>query len=196
LPAGAISRSIVPGRDKPVLDGGGIPWITVADLDGLYVAQSKAGISVSKRSLAAAGGRIIPKGAVILSCVGEFGLASIASDELTMNQQLHAFQTELDVLPEWLAYNIHRQKRHMERIATQTTIKYLNKKGCESIPVCLPSMTEQRLLCQFVLRADQAICRLGDSSQKLKRQKLGLMQDLLTGKVPVKVGAGGTAIAG
>ena len=106
--AGAISQSIVPGRDKPIIDGGEIPWITVSDLDTLYVSQSKEKHSVSMNSIKLAGGRLIPKGAVILSCVGEFGLASIADNVLTMNQQLHAFLAGSDILPEWLAYAMDR----------------------------------------------------------------------------------------
>lgn len=184
-PAGLISQSIVPGRDKPSIDGGEIPWITVSDLSNFYIDQSIENLSVSPKALAVAGGRVIPKDAVILSCVGDFGMASITACELTMNQQLHAFLPGQEVHPEWLAYSIGCQKRYMERVATQTTIKYLNKAGCESIPVPLPSVDEQIVLCNklagviSVVQKNQIICL------KLHSQKLGLMQDLLTGRVPV-----------
>jgi type I restriction enzyme S subunit len=185
--AGDITQSIVPGRDKPAIDGGGVPWITTSDLDKFYISKSNAGLSVSARAVAMAGGRVIPKGAVILSCVGEFGVASITACELTMNQQLHAFLPKQGLLAEWLAYCVHRQKHYMERVATQTTIRYLNKAGCESIPVCLPQMPEQVLLCERLGGIAEVVHADLSTLRNLRHQKLGLMQDLLTGKVPVKI---------
>ena len=83
--------SIVPGRDKPMLDGGDLPWITVSDIDSLNVFESIEGLSLSKKSLKKAHGRTAPKRAVIMSCVGSFGLVAITGKELVINQQLHAF---------------------------------------------------------------------------------------------------------
>ena len=187
--AGDVAQSIVPGRDKPEMDGGRIPWITVADLDSFYVYKSKAGLSISDQAIKRSGGRIIPANAVILSCVGDFGSAAVTSCDITMNQQLHAFLPSEDLKPEWLAYCINRQKRYMERVATQTTIKYLNKAGCESIPIPVPSLSEQMLLLERLTEVSKVIQGCAEFSQKLQTQKLGLMQDLLTGKVPVTVDA-------
>ena len=75
----------------------------------------------------------------------------------------------------------------MERIATQTTIKYLNKSSCESILISLPTIEEQQLLCNKISGVSKVIYCFEMNAEKLKSQKLGLMQDLLTGKVPVKV---------
>jgi type I restriction enzyme S subunit len=57
----------------------------------------------------------------------------------------------------------------------------------------LPSFEEQKRIELALNAADSHIKREQGGLAKLKGQKLGLMQDLLTGKVPVKVGAGGTA---
>jgi type I restriction enzyme S subunit len=56
-----------------------------------------------------------------------------------------------------------------------------------------PEMDEQD---RIIARSDKISRNLNIEQQKLvklRQQKLGLMQDLLTGKVPVKVGAGGMA---
>jgi type I restriction enzyme S subunit len=56
-----------------------------------------------------------------------------------------------------------------------------------------PEMAEQD---RIIARSDKISRNLNIEQQKvvkLRQQKLGLMQDLLTGKIPVKVGAGGTA---
>lgn len=70
----------------------------------------------------------------------------------------------------------------MESVASKTTIPYLNKTNCESIPVPLPPFPEQKKIAQILSTWDQAIAateRLLDNSQKRKK---ALMQQLLTGK--------------
>ena len=179
--------SIVPGRDKPMLDGGDLPWITVSDIDSLNVFESIEGLSLSKKSLKKAHGRTAPKRAVIMSCVGSFGLVAITGKELVINQQLHAFVVGDKVMPEWLAYNLERQERYMDKIATQTTILYLNKSACESVPIVVPSKNEQQRLVERIQSITDKILTEQQVVSKLKKQKSGLMHDLLTGKVPVTI---------
>jgi type I restriction enzyme S subunit len=187
-PAGTLCASIVPGRDKPVLSrGSGLPWITIADLGATLVNESKEQLTVSRSALEFAGGRAIPEKAVIMSCVGQFGFAAIAGTELVINQQLHCFVPGARVTPRWLMHSLRLQEPYMERVATQTTIKYLNKKGCESVPVAVPPLDEQSVLVAAIeslgKREDLEVQVVG----KLRFQKQGLMHDLLTGRVRVKL---------
>lgn len=184
---GDLCLSIVPGRDKPILDGGYLPWITVSDIERLNVFESLEGLSLSRNSLKKAHGRTIPKRAVIMSCVGSFGLVAITGKELVINQQLHAFVVGDKIIPEWLAFNLERQERYMNKIATQTTIRYLNKDSCESVPIVVPTKNEQQLLVERIISISDQIFVEQQVVSKLKKQKSGLMHDLLTGKVQVKV---------
>lgn len=143
---GNLCTSIVPGRNKPEHDGGVFPWITITDLTGAKITESRDGLSVSAKSLKSASGRTVPAGCVIMSCVGEFGVVAIAGCELVINQQLHSFVPNGRLLPEWLMYSLKLQAPYMERISTQTTIKYLNKAGCESVLITVPPLEEQRLI--------------------------------------------------
>ena len=184
---GDLCLSIVPGRDKPILDRGDLPWITVSDIELLYVFESIEGLSLSRSSLKKAHGRIIPKGAVVMSCVGSFGLVALTGKELVINQQLHAFVVGDQIIPEWLVFNLERQKRYMEKIATQTTILYLNKDACESVPIVVPSKKEQQHLVEKIKSISDQIFVEQQVALKLNKQKSGLMHDLLTGKVPVTI---------
>lgn len=121
-----------------------------------------------------------------MSCVGEFGIAAIAGCELVINQQLHGFVTSEQIYPEWLMHSLRLQRSFMERIATQTTIKYINKAGCESIPVAVPPIEEQQVIVGRIESIENIENSESQIALKLRSQKHGLMYDLLTGKVRVK----------
>jgi len=57
----------------------------------------------------------------------------------------------------------------------------------QEIEIKLPSLQEQQKIAQVLSNADKEIELLKDELQELKKQKKGLMQKLLTGKVRVKV---------
>jgi len=181
-PVGKICRSIVPGRNKPKEFSGSIPWVTTPEIKGRYIPSKVQQNYVSTEALRECGGKIVPSGAVVMAAVGELGLVAIASEEVVLNQQLHAFVCSGSVHNEYLAYWLSSQKPYMETIASKTTIPYLNKTNCESIPVALPPLHEQRKIAKILSTWDKAIStteRLIDNS---KQQKKALMQQLLTGK--------------
>ena len=103
------------------------------------------------------GVRIIPVGSVMMSCIWRFGLSAINRVPVVTNQQIHSFVTHQDIVPEFLVFVIKVASRDLERLATSTTIAYLNKSNCESIELGLPSTKEQH---RIVAKVDQlmALC--------------------------------------
>jgi type I restriction enzyme S subunit len=85
---------------------------------------------------------------------------------------------------EWL--NSHYAKRHWETMcSTSSGLNTINRRMLGRMFVAIPSPDEQALIAR---KAHGAKKRLGLEIQrlhKLRAQKLGLMHDLLTGKVPV-----------
>jgi type I restriction enzyme S subunit len=181
-PVGKICTSIVPGRNKPKAFNGSIPWVTTPEIKGKYIPSKSQQNYISTEVLKECGGKIVPSGAVVMAAVGELGLVAITSEEVVLNQQLHAFVCSDLVHNEYLAYWLSSQKTYMRSIASKTTIPYLNKTNCESVPVALPPRPEQRKIATILGTWDKAIStteRLIDNS---KQQKKALMQQLLTGK--------------
>jgi type I restriction enzyme, S subunit len=179
---GEVARSLVPGRDKPDLDGGGIPWITIPDIDELYCGSSKNAHSLSMKSIKASNARLLPPNTVLMSCVGEFGIAAVAEKHLVANQQLHGFICDETILPEWLAIQILHSSGRIDRLATQTTIKYLNKTGCESIEIAAPQRVEQEQGFKLLGGVIGYLSSQKRQVAKLRSLRTALMQDLLTGK--------------
>jgi len=184
---GHVTKSIVPGRNKPKKFDGDIPWLTIADLNSIYVHASTKKLGVSRNILDEAKGKTLPKNTVIMSVVGEFGISSIASCELVINQQLHGFVCNKKIAPTFLCLILRFYKKQIEKLATQTTIAYINKDNAESILFALPPLDEQKKISSSILSIDQKITTTNQKLSALTHTKKALMQDLLTGKKRVTV---------
>ena len=182
---GQICTSIVPGRDKPKCFNGDIPWLTISDIDGLKVNESKLGLKVTKKELQQVNGKTVPKDAVLMTCVGTFGIVAVAGRELVMNQQLHGFVCGSEVLPLYLCLVLQTKESEMKKISGQTTIPYLNKAKCESIRVPLPPIIEQNQIVYKIVSIEENINANKKYLDGLSSLKRGLMQDLLTGRMRV-----------
>ncbi len=143
--AGDLCECIVPNRDKPKSFTGDIPWITMPDLDenDIDVERSADGLRLTKQETEEFKARVIPSDSVIMSCIGRFGIVAVTAREVVINQQLHAFKIPEGLNARYLAYAIKDQVEYMESISTSTTIAYLNKSNCNSVPVALAPTEEQ-----------------------------------------------------
>ncbi|OCX70983.1 hypothetical protein A6M27_06430 [Acidithiobacillus thiooxidans] len=186
VPVGDICRSIVPGRNKPKVFDGDIPWLTTPNIKGLdYINADVDGLRVSSDELKSSGGRMIPEKSVIMSRVGDFGVSAVTNIEIVINQQLHAFVCPENLNPVFLCNQLRYRKPYMETIAAITTIPYLNKSKCESVPIALPGRPEQ----DAVVKAFETL----DSkrNQHIARQQVlqdlfrTLLHELMTAKTRV-----------
>jgi type I restriction enzyme, S subunit len=140
---GDVCEGIVPGRTKPKNFKGNIPWITLPDVNDLYISNSRKGLGVTKEDAENVGMKVMPEGTVLMSCVGQFGLVCIAKNILVPNQQFHGFVCSNWILPEYLAYSLMTLEEQMEKLSTATTIAYMNQTKCNSLPIPLPPIKEQ-----------------------------------------------------
>ena len=153
---GDVVDCIVPGRDKPKSFTGKIPWVTTHDLLHLKTThQSKSSIGLTDTEVKEVKAKIVPTGSVIMTCVGDLGVISIASNDFVINQQLHAFLPSIEVNNYFLMYALSFQKNFMLAMASSTTLPYMNKTICNSVPVILPSIAKQNefgKVCQTVVK--------------------------------------------
>ncbi len=143
---GNVSTSIVPNRDKPKTFTGNIPWITQSNFsDFSYkLAYDLNGIGLSAEEVKEYNCRVMPKGSVIMSCVGQFDLVCLVERNIVANQQLHCFVPFGGIEPMYLCYSLKLFSKLIEKEAIHTTIKYINKTKCESILLPLPPISEQK----------------------------------------------------
>ncbi|MDD6134132.1 MAG: restriction endonuclease subunit S [Selenomonadaceae bacterium] len=148
---------MVPGRDKPKRFTGATPWITIDDLNPLSVTKtSKKSLGLTDEEIEEVNRKKVPANSVLMSCVGNLGICSIAGNELIINQQLHSFQCDQNVNPYYLMYSLSWQKAYMEAMATKTTVLYMNKSVCNSIPIMKVPVNLQNKFADFVEQADKS----------------------------------------
>lgn len=171
VPVGDVCDCMVPGRDKPKSFSGEIPWITIDDLDIYgYTIKSNKNLGLTEAEINEVKRKKVPAGSVLMSCVGNLGITSIAGADLVINQQLHSFQCGKEINNEYLRHSLRFQRGYMERMATSTTVLYMNKSICNSIPIPLPPKELQEKF--SVIAAD-----IMNNRQKMVRQLMKLEEN-------------------
>ena len=66
-------------------------------------------------------------------------MVAISDKEIVVNQQLHTFQCHENLLNTYLQYALYVKKDFMYQIANITTVAYMNKSKCNSIPIPSPT---------------------------------------------------------
>jgi len=194
---GEICRSIVPGRNKPKLFDGDIPWLTTPNIKGLdNINADVDGLRVSSKEMKSSGGRLIPAKSVIMSCVGEFGVSAVTNVEIVINQQLHAFVCPANLSPVFLCNLLRYRKPYLQSIAAITTIPYLNKSKCESVPILLPSREEQDAIADAFETLDSKRSQHVTNRQALQDLFSTLVHELMTAKTRVDRGFQFTDVKG
>lgn len=142
-------KCIVPGRDKPKSFSGGTPWVTTNEIINLGITKESA-IGLSDAEIVEVKAKVIPQGSVIMTCVGDLGVTTIAGVDMVVNQQLHAFICDDSLINTFLMYNLSYRKDYMLKMASNTTVLYMNKTTCNSIPILLPPLPLQQQFAQKI----------------------------------------------
>ncbi|EGM0622974.1 restriction endonuclease subunit S [Escherichia coli] len=173
---GEICGCIVPNRDKPKTFSGGYHWLLTQNFaeSSIWINYSQIKLGLSPEEIIKYKSRIVPKGNVIMTCVGRVGMSAVLEEDAVINQQLHAFITNDYITPEYLAYCIRANKKFFDKKATSTTINYLNKTACNSLPIPLPCFEEQH---EIVRRVEQLFA-YADTIEKQVNNALARVNNL------------------
>jgi type I restriction enzyme, S subunit len=178
---GDVSKCIVPNRDKPKTFSGDIKWVTTPNLSPISIRLKYHDILIglSESETKEYNARVIPVGSVIMTCVGTFGLSALVEKPIVINQQLHAFIPDNLLNSKYLAYCIQNSKSYFESKSTSTTIQYLNKENCNSMPLPLPPLAEQQLIVS-ILESKLTVCdKLEETIAQSLQQAESLRQSIL-----------------
>ena len=185
-----VTNVFVPQRNKPELndEGDGVFWATMEDMKKDEINQT--GFWVSEKAAKDAGSRILSKGAVIASCVGNFGVASINVVDVIINQQLQAYIPKPVLKVEYLRYFIDVAKVYFERVGTAATLIYVNQQGFENLPLVLPPLLEQENIVSYLSfeasKSEKLINEAKFVITLLQERRTALISAAVTGKIDVR----------
>ena len=178
-----VCDCMVPGRDKPKSFTGDVPWITIDDLIFKGITRnSKKGLGLSNEEITAVKRKAIPKDSVIMSCVGNLGITSVADQEMIINQQLHSFQCKEKINPIYLCHILPYYREQMERQATSTTVLYMNKTVCNNIQIILPNIELQEKYAEIAQKIEEEKTILVKGLNELEANFNSIMQKSFKGE--------------
>ncbi|WP_257293612.1 restriction endonuclease subunit S [Endozoicomonas sp. YOMI1] len=170
----------------------GIPVIMPQDInDGLIDTYEIARITEARASTLAKH-RVQP-GDIIIARRGELSRAAAITEQETSWLcgtgcfLLRLKKSELNHYFVASAYRHDIVQRQIAGLAVGSTMPSLNNEVMNKLVFPFPDPEEQHRIVLRIDISDQKIRGLYQQVMKLKNQKLGLMQDLLTGRVPVSV---------
>lgn len=178
-----------PNKNFPEYWNGGIKWISLADsyrLDRLYIADTE--YEISPLGIQNSSAVVHPAGIVVLSRDAGVGKSAITTRPMAVSQHFMCWRCDSRLNKYFLYYWLQFKKRMFENIAMGSTILTIGLPYFKKLKIAAPrDPDEQKLIGDSLLSVDEKIFSLEADLEKKKQQKHGLMHDLLTGRVRVKV---------
>ncbi len=116
-----------------------------------------------------------------MTCVGDLGVLTVNDAPMVINQQLHAFQCFEKTNALFLMYSLSWQKKFMYKWASSTTVPYMNKTICNSIPMINPPIHLQNHFAQQIQNIEQQKEKLKAQMQESENLFQSLLQQAFNG---------------
>ena len=183
---GTVVGGGTPSREVPSFWRGEIPWLTPGEVSKeteKYLHDTREHISPS--GLAGSGANLLPKGSLMVTTRATLGARIINATPMATNQGFKSiiFKRSEDANYYYHAFN--RLEPELIRRSSGTTFLEISGAEFSAMQVPSPQPSEKDLIAQMLDTADQRIADETAQLRKLVAQKLGLMDDLLTGRVRV-----------
>ena len=169
-------------------EGGGIPWITPADLSGCGNKSISCGArNITGKGLKSSSARLLPTGAVLLSTRAPIGYTAIASQPVATNQGFKSFILAKGLDNSFVYYYFLSAREMLQSLGGGTTFKELSGAAAATIPIPLPPLFEQHRIVaeietQFA-RLDASVAALRRAQANLKRYRASVLKDACEGRL-------------
>lgn len=131
-----------PAKSKPEYYGGNYPFFKPSDLDaGPHIIQASEYLTEAGKLVS----RQLPKGSILVCCIGSIGKAAIIDTDGTSNQQINAMVPILSA-SDYLLYAIESIafQRQLNQGSRATTVSIINKSKFDNCILPLPPLGEQK----------------------------------------------------
>lgn len=185
---GSVSEIVTgntPSKSVTEYYGDDILWVKPGDFHGQKIIfktdekLSELGFQKSRK---------VPAGSILVTCIGNLGNISMASEDLATNQQINSIVIPHDKLSrKYIYYYSLTLKKWLIDNSTSTTISMVNKSVFEKAPVVFPPLAEQE---RIVTKLDKLFAQhekikaaLDRIPQLLKNFRQQLLTQAVTGKL-------------
>lgn len=177
---GEVITGSTPSRSNKYLWNGDFCWVSAQDIKSKYIFDSVEKITEAGKKTC----RLLPVGAILITCIASIGLNAIARVPLATNQQINSIICNENFYNEYIYYLIDFNKNLLVAIADKTAVSIISKQKFENIKFSLPeNIEEQKAIAKVLSDMDSEIGELEKKLAKYEKIKQGMMQQLLTGRI-------------
>lgn len=173
-----------PSRSRPEYFGGDIPWVSSSEVNQPEICKTKE--NITREGFENSSVKWVKEGSILIAMYGATaGKISKLRINATTNQAVLACIDSKDLKSGFI---FHLANFLMDKILFKVQGSgqpNLSKDIIDTTPIFKISIAEQILITDRLNTIDRLIANEKKSVDKLKQQKTGLMQDLLTGKKEV-----------
>ena len=181
---GEIITGSTPSTTNEKFWDGEIAWITPTDIG------DKKDIFIGERSITQDGlnaTRELPANSLLVTCIASIGKNAILKVKGSCNQQINALVPNKNFNVDFLYYLLEFEKERLKNLAGITATLIISKALFSKFKISFPNIIEQQKIAEVLTACDDEINLLNLKLENLKKQKQGLMQKLLSGKVRARV---------
>lgn len=182
---GQIKSGGTPSTLRADFWDGEIPWCTPSDLTNLTCSKllTQTSRSISQYGLKFSSAEIIPKRSLIMTTRATIGECAINSVPMTTNQGFKNIVPFADVNVDFLYYLMSTQKNRLVSLCGGSTFLEIGKTQLLSFEILMPDYNEQTAIANILSDMDDEIAALEAKLAKARQIKIGMMQELLTGRI-------------
>lgn len=171
---------------------GGISWCTPTDITrerSRYLTRTER--TISREGLEHSAAQLLPVGSLLLCTRATVGDVKIAITPVATNQGFKSLVPRQSVSNEFLYYKMLTLKEELASRGSGSTFLEVSKRDVTNLRIKVPDYAEQIAIASALGDADDALAVLGQRLVKARDVKVGMMQQLLTGRtrLPVTEGA-------
>lgn len=180
---GNVITGKTPSTSHKEYYGGTIPFITIPDMHGLFPKNSQYLTDVGANMQAK---KFIPKGSIIVSCIGTAGLVCIAKEICQTNQQINSLILNDIELLGYMYFTLCGLKGHLNNIGSNgATMTNVSKSKFESIETMIPTTRLYKEFNDICSTIFNTIKSLSTQLRLLTESRDRLLPKLLSGEIEV-----------
>lgn len=173
---GQVVTGSTPSTAKPSYYGGGIPFVSPADISDLrFVDQTKTTLTQDGFEET----RPIRAGSVLFVCIGStIGKVAQCLHDCATNQQINAVVPSSEHSDGFVYFALSHASERIALLAGKQAVPIINKSLFSSVRLLVPSLPEQHRVASCLASLDALIAAEMTRHTLLRRHKRGLMQKL------------------
>lgn len=185
LPLGEISNCYsggTPNRGDVEYFGGGIPWVKSGEVVSSNIIGTEE--TLSERGLTSSSAKWVPAGSTLIAMYGaNAGQVGRLAVDATTNQAILAVVPRKEIVaPEYLYHSIINTIPSLMRKVQGSGQPNLSAGIVKDEKILVPDMHDQIKISEVATALEKSVQILESTRTKLRNQKRGLMQKLLTGE--------------